>query len=304
MTYQEWLKNAIIALSQYQTAKLDAYLLLSYVTKRDRAALLAFDDTQLSEQEISQLTALLQRRCTGEPMAYILGEKEFWSMPLKVSEHTLIPRPDTEILVEQALTIARAEIVQFNPKQYKILDLGTGTGAIALALAKELQEIAKQHGCELTIIGVDQNADIIALANQNKQLNHLEFVQFQVSHWFSNIAPEADFNLIVSNPPYIADNDPHLQQGDVRFEPRTALVAAQQGFADIYHIIEQAPDYLISGGWLLFEHGWQQAQQIRHYFEQQHWLAIQTNVDYAQHERITFAQYSQNGENQPHKSIK
>ena len=286
MNYKEWLAQAIADLAQKnptENSKIDALVLLQHATGKSRTQILAFDDTEIDEKVRLKLTALLDRRLKGEPIAYILGEKEFWSLPLNVSKGTLIPRPDTEILVEKALQIA-LEKLQENPPHFRILDLGTGTGAIALALASELSSICQKQQISLEIIGVDLMPDVVALAQSNAERNKLN-VQFLQSRWFENITGQ--FDLIVSNPPYIDAQDEHLSQGDVRFEPLSALVANDAGYADLRHIIELAPSYLNSNGALLLEHGWQQGEKVRSIFQENHWEMVETVRDYGDNERVT-----------------
>ena len=286
MNYKEWLAQAISDLAQKnptENSKIDALVLLQHATGKSRTQILAFDDSEIDEEVRLKLTALLDRRLKGEPIAYILGEKEFWSLPLNVSKGTLIPRPDTEILVEKALQIA-LEKLQENPPRFRILDLGTGTGAIALALASELSSICQKQQISLEIIGVDLMPDVIELAQSNAERNKLN-VQFLLSRWFENITGR--FDLIVSNPPYIDAQDEHLSQGDVRFEPLSALVANDAGYADLRHIIELAPSYLNSNGVLLLEHGWQQGEKVRLIFQENHWEMVETVRDYGDNERVT-----------------
>lgn len=286
MNYKEWLAQAIVDLAQKnptENSKIDALVLLQHATGKSRTQILAFDDTEIDEKVRLKLTALLDRRLIGEPIAYILGEKEFWSLPLNVSKSTLIPRPDTEILVEKALQIALDKL-QENPPHFRILDLGTGTGAIALALASELSSIYQKRQISLEIIGVDLMPDVVALAQSNAEKNKLN-VQFLQSRWFENITGQ--FDLIVSNPPYIDAKDEHLHQGDVRFEPLSALVANDAGYADLRHIIELAPSYLNSNGVLLLEHGWQQGEKVRSIFQENHWEMVETVRDYGDNERVT-----------------
>ncbi len=286
MNYKEWLAQAITDLAQKnptENSKIDALVLLQHATGKSRTQILAFDDTEIDEKVRLKLTALLDRRLKGEPIAYILGEKEFWSLPLNVSKGTLIPRPDTEILVEKALQIA-LEKLQKNPPHLRILDLGTGTGAIALALASELSSICQKRQISLEIIGVDLMPDVVALAQFNAERNKLN-VKFLQSRWFENITGK--FDLIVSNPPYIDAQDEHLRQGDVRFEPLSALVANDAGYADLRHIIELAPSYLNSNGVLLLEHGWQQGEKVRSIFQENHWEMVETVRDYGDNERVT-----------------
>ena len=286
MNYKEWLAQAIADLAQKnptENSKIDALVLLQHATGKSRTQILAFDDTEINEKVRLKLTALLDRRLKGEPIAYILGEKEFWSLPLNVSKGTLIPRPDTEILVEKALQIT-LEKLQENPPHFSILDLGTGTGAIALALASELSPICQKRLISLEIIGVDLMPDVVALARANAERNKLN-VKFLQSSWFENIT--GHFDLIVSNPPYIDAQDEHLRQGDVRFEPLSALVANDAGYADLRHIIELAPSYLNSNGALLLEHGWQQGEKVRSIFQENHWEMVETVRDYGDNERVT-----------------
>lgn len=255
-------------------------MLLQAVTKRSKSAIFAFGETELTESETVQLATLLARRVQGEPMAYILGEKEFWSLTLKTSPHTLIPRPDTECLVEQTLNRANKRLK--TQAHLQILDLGTGTGAIALALAHELGE--KAH-----IIGVDFKAEAVALAQENQANLGLHNVAFLQSNWFSALENRS-FDLIVSNPPYIDAEDSHLNEGDVRFEPLTALVADNQGLSDLAHIICHAPAYLNAKGALFLEHGWQQANAVQSLFRENGWVEIQSMQDYGGQDRITKAE--------------
>ncbi len=284
-TYRQWLDFAERTLQEntaqdpFLNPKLDANLLLQAVTQRSKSALFAFSETQLSSTELQQLAALLVRRAKGEPMAYILGEKEFWSLPLAVSRATLIPRPDTERLVEVALEWARQRLT--SQPQLRILDLGTGTGAIALALAHEL-------GSQAEIIGIDKQPEAVSLAEHNRQKLGLKNACFYQSDWFDALKNQ-QFDLIVSNPPYIDAQDENLRQGDVRFEPLSALVAEQQGLADLQKIIEIAPAHLTPQGCLILEHGWQQAPAVQQLFKQYQWLEIQTFQDYGHNDRVTAA---------------
>ena len=292
MTYQQWLADAAQALNQVnptENGKVDALVLLQHATGKSRTQILAFDETEINEKVRLKLTALLDRRLKGEPIAYILGEKEFWSLPLNVSEGTLIPRPDTEILVEKALQIA-LEKLEENPPQFRILDLGTGTGAIALALASELSLICQKKAIQLDVIGVDLMPEVVKLAQSNAEKNQLD-VQFLQSRWFEHV--EGQFDIIVSNPPYIDETDEHLSQGDVRFEPRSALVAGENGLADLRHLIECAPVHLKDNGYLLLEHGWKQGEEVRSIFWQNHWQGVATIRDYGDNERVTLGYWKQ-----------
>ncbi|OCA52326.1 peptide chain release factor N(5)-glutamine methyltransferase [Photorhabdus namnaonensis] len=275
MDYQSWLKQAAIQLSASDSPKRDAEILLGFVTRHARTYLLAFGETQLASAQFSQLEALLARRVKGEPIAYITGEREFWSLPLNVSPATLIPRPDTECLVEKALE-------RLSSTPCRILDLGTGTGAIALAIASERPD------CRIT--GVDINPDAVMLAQGNAEKLKIQNVDFWVSDWFSSLNNQ-QFGMIVSNPPYIDETDPHLSQGDVRFEPDSALIAAKQGIADLNTIIDLSRHFLSPGGWLLLEHGWKQGNVVRSLFSESGYQQVATFQDYGGNERITLGQW-------------
>jgi len=271
MDFQAWLRAAASELSTSESPRRDAEILLEHVTGKARTYLLAFGETQLTPEQEAQLAALLARRKTGEPVAHLTGEREFWSLPLYVSAATLIPRPDTECLVEQALA-------RLPDGPCRILDLGTGTGAIALALASERPD------CQVT--AVDVMPDAVALAQRNLARLGFSNVQINQSSWFSALAQHA-FEMIVSNPPYIDEHDPHLSQGDVRFEPLTALVAANDGLADIEHIITTAREHLVPGGWLLLEHGWTQGAAVHALFSAAGYASVETCRDYGGNERLT-----------------
>ena len=271
MDYQHWLREAIAQLQNSESPRRDAEILLETVTGKGRTFILAFGETQLTAAQLEQLNALVARRKRGEPVAHLTGVREFWSLPLFVSPATLIPRPDTECLVEQALARLPASAC-------RIVDLGTGTGAIALALASERPD------CDVT--AVDRMPDAVALAIRNTQHLGINNVRVLQSDWFSALQGQ-QFDMIVSNPPYIDEQDPHLAQGDVRFEPLTALVAGASGLADIVHIIEQSKHMLTPGGYLLLEHGWQQGQAVRDAFTRSGYQAVETCRDYGGNERIT-----------------
>ncbi|MGE9552230.1 peptide chain release factor N(5)-glutamine methyltransferase [Erwinia amylovora] len=273
MEIRQWLRAATLTLAGSESPKRDAEILLEFVTGKSRSWLIAFDDSLLSGEQLQRLAPLLARRTSGEPVAYLTGEREFWSLPLAVSPDTLIPRPDTELLVEQAL--------KHLPAAAKVLDLGTGTGAIALALASERPD------CQVT--GVDRIPAAVELAQRNAQRLAITNATFRLSNWFSALAGE-QFALIVSNPPYIDQADEHLSQGDVRFEPESALVAADHGLADIKIIAAAAGQSLLPGGWLLLEHGWQQAEQVRTILRENRFSSVATCQDYGGNDRVTYAQ--------------
>jgi len=271
MDFQHWLRVAIGELSESESPRRDAEILLEHVTGKARTFILAFGETALTADQHAQLSDLLSRRKAGEPVAHLTGEREFWSLPLYVSAATLIPRPDTECLVEHALARLPATAC-------RILDLGTGTGAIALALASERPD------CQVT--AVDVMPDAVALALRNVARLGFNNVKIQQSSWFDALVGQ-QFDMIVSNPPYIDERDPHLSQGDVRFEPLTALVAAEEGLADIAHIVTVSRQYLTAGGWLLIEHGWTQAEAVRALFTQAGYERVETCQDYGGNDRLT-----------------
>lgn len=257
-----------------ETPRLDAELLLSQVTGWSRTSFRAWPERDVSAEQVQRFRQLLARRVAGEPVAHLLGEQDFWSLTLRVTPATLIPRADTECLVEAALSLPL-------PERAEVLDLGTGTGAIALALASEHPAWRVQ--------GSDAMPGAVELARDNAARLNLPVTVHQ-SHWFDGI-PAARFDLIVSNPPYIAADDHHLQQGDVRFEPATALVAGVDGLDDLRQIIAQAPDWLKHGGWLLVEHGYDQADAVQGLFQQAGFTAVECRQDYGRQDRLTLGQW-------------
>lgn len=259
-----------------ESAKLDVELLLAHCLNKDRTYLFTWYDKLVSEEEERAFNVLLSRRLRGEPIAYILGRQEFWDLNLNTAHHTLIPRADTETLIEWVL-----ELRDQLPSQAKVIDLGTGTGAIALALANEFPNWQLQ--------GVDLVPEAVELAKGNAKLNRLERVQFFQSSWFDQVEIKVGdgFDLIVSNPPYIDPLDEHLSQGDVRFEPKSALVAENKGLADLELIAQQARDYLVNGGWLLMEHGYDQKQAVQDILMNLGYQQVSTRIDLGGNPRIT-----------------
>ncbi|EDM46199.1 peptide chain release factor N(5)-glutamine methyltransferase [Marinobacter algicola] len=253
-----------------ETPRLDAELLLGFVTGWSRTTFRAWPERELDATLIARFSTLVEQRCEGHPVAHLLGEQEFWSLPLKVNPSTLIPRPDTECLVEAALALDL-------PANASVLDLGTGTGAIALALASE-RSGWQVSACDAILAAVD-------LAIDNAARLGLP-VTVQQSNWFSDLPP-AVFDLIVSNPPYIAGDDVHLGQGDVRFEPASALVAGRDGLDDIRLIVAEAPDWLVGGGWLILEHGYEQGAAVRRLLIEAGFASVETGQDYGQRDRFT-----------------
>lgn len=252
------------------SARLDAELLLCHVLSKPRSYLFTWPERVLDPTDAAQFKALLTRRIAGEPVAHLTGTREFWTLQLEVSPDTLIPRPDTETLVEAAL----ATLPDGN---YRVADLGTGTGAIALALASE------RPGWQ--IYATDRVPSAVALASRNRDRHQLANVQVLEGSWCEPL--EGQFDLIVSNPPYIDEKDPHLSQGDVRFEPASALVAPDQGLADIRLIASQSRDKLVKGGWLILEHGFTQAQAVSDILARLGYVNIETLHDLGGRPRVT-----------------
>ena len=271
MQIQQARAHIMATLAFGESPRADADALLCHLLDCRRSYLMTWPERELDADQQATLQAWLDRRLAGEPIAHLIGEREFWSLPLKVSPATLIPRPDTEVLVEQALARLPAG-------PCALLDLGTGTGAIALALKSERPDA--------DVWAVDRMPDAAALARANSAALGLP-VTVRDGSWFEPLSGAPRFAMIVSNPPYIDGADPHLDQGDVRFEPRSALVADEQGLADIRLIVAGAPAHLCPGGWLLLEHGWEQGAAVRQLLLQQGYCQVETVRDYGDNERVT-----------------
>ncbi|MFQ2061752.1 peptide chain release factor N(5)-glutamine methyltransferase [Aeromonas veronii] len=276
MQIQQARAHIMTVLAGGESPRADADVLLCHLLDCRRSYLMTWPERELDAAQQATLQGWLARRLNGEPIAHLVGEREFWSLPLKVSPATLIPRPDTEVLVEQALT-------RIPQGPCAVLDLGTGTGAIALALKSERPEI--------DVWAVDRMADAAALARENSAALGLP-IEVRDGSWFEPLGePDRDntprFAVIVSNPPYIDGADPHLEQGDVRFEPRSALVADDAGLADIRHIVAHAPAYLLTDGWLLLEHGWDQGEAVRQLLRDGGYREVATVRDYGDNDRVT-----------------
>lgn len=254
------------------TARIEVQMLLQQVLGVSRAYLLAHPEQILNEAQAVTYRTLLQRRLHGEPLAHILGEREFFGLNFSITPATLIPRPDTELLVELAL--------QCIPQRgaFRVLDLGTGSGAIALAIAHARPDIE--------VTAVDASSGALGVARENVRRLNISNTRLLRSDWFSALAG-ARFDLIVSNPPYIAEGDVHLEQGDLRFEPRTALVSGTDGLDDIRHIVAQAKNHLNPGGWLLFEHGYDQAGQAQVLLDMAEFIEVFSACDLAGIERVS-----------------
>ena len=259
-------------------ARHEAEQLLLHVLGRDRAWLFAHGDDPLPASGAATLDAWLARRASGEPLAYLLGRRGFWTLDLQVSPATLIPRPETERLVELALERLPDD------RPLRVADLGTGSGAIALALASE-RPLAQA-------VATDLSGDALRVAQANAEANRIANVAFRQGSWLTPLAGE-HFDLIASNPPYIADGDPHLVQGDLRYEPPAALSSGADGLDAIREIVAMAPAYLLPGGWLLLEHGWNQGEAIRALLLAAGFVDVATETDIEQRDRVTLGRVTE-----------
>ena len=273
---EQVIQHALDALSGVSDSpKLDVELLLCHQLQCNRTYLFTWPEKILSTADIIGFRELFQQRQNGLPIAHILGEREFWGLNLKVTADTLIPRPDTETLVEQALQLLGEY------QKPKILDLGTGTGAIALALKSEF--------AQSEVTAIDFSAKALAIAKENSQILQLPITCIE-SAWFQALPTEAKFDLIVSNPPYIEENDPHLTQGDVRFEPITALTSGKDGLEDIRLIAKGATKHLSTNGWLVIEHGYNQALAVQQILQENGFSQVASRKDYGNNDRVTYGQ--------------
>lgn len=271
------LAQALVHASAQAVDRLDAQLLMLKVLMREqteRAWLIAHDDQLLTPNQWREFEQLLLSRSQGQPLAYLVGEKEFFGLTLNVSAHVLIPRPDTETLVEWALNTVKFSCLQAPT----VVDLGTGSGAVALAI--------KANAQHAQVTALDLNPEALALARLNGQRLQLD-VHWMESNWLQGIqGPQTrGFDLVVSNPPYIEDGDPHMAQ--LLFEPVSALTAGADGLSDIRTIIQQAPSHLNTDGWLLLEHGWNQANAVAQLLRQQGFTDVQSRTDLGGNTRCT-----------------
>lgn len=272
----------------FSTARIEVQCLLQSVLNVNRAYLLTHPERVLNADEVTRYQALCERRMLGEPVAYLLGVREFYGLDFKVTPATLIPRPDTELLVELALQKVPSSSTGFAPLPllagkagrgiFRVLDMGTGSGAIALSIAHERPDV---H-----VVAVDASEAALAVATENAQCLGIDYVRFLHSDWFSKLSGEC-FDLIVSNPPYIEADDEHLSQGDVRFEPMSALASGSDGLDDIRRILKDAKAHLYAGGWLMFEHGYNQAERVRQLLQQHGYREVASLLDLAGIERVT-----------------
>ena len=273
-TYQDIINESIDLLSHLDNPKFEAESLLAFVLQCNRSRIIAFPEKTLQPHEHQRYLALVSQRQSGVPYAYLVGEKEFYDLTLKVSPATLIPRADTELLVDTALSKMAPQM------QYSVIDMGTGSGAIALTI--------KKHRPLANVTAVDQSLDALLVAKDNAETLHLD-VNFIQSDWFNNVA-DCEFDFIVSNPPYIEHNDAHLIGDGVRYEPITALVADDDGYSDLFQLIDQSFGLLKQKGWLMMEHGFEQGAQLRAQFEKKGYRNVETLKDLGGNDRITIGQ--------------
>jgi release factor glutamine methyltransferase len=262
-----------LQLIESSSPRLDVEILLMHALGKNRFFIYAWGEYELKPFEITKFKELFKERLRGKPIAYLIGKREFWSMPFLVNEHTLIPRPETELLVEVALN--------YLPKNGVVFDMGTGSGCIALAIKKERPD------CR--VIGIDKSLNSLNIAKQNAQHLNLE-IEWIESDWFSKVEIKAD--IIVSNPPYIAINDRHLMQGDVRFEPQSALVSGKDGLDDLIYLIDKSRNFLNPKGWLFLEHGFDQGFVINSLLKTACYTKIKTHQDSNGQDRVSGGQIS------------
>ena len=273
-TIKTLLAHAANTLSNHSdTPLLDAEVLLGFVLGKPRTYLRAWCDNTLTDQQQAAFAALITQRQQGTPIAYLTGTREFWSRDFRVTSDVLIPRPDTELLIELSL-----ELIPKN-QAVNLIDLGTGSGIIAVTLA------AERPNAHVT--AVDASLAALEVAKHNARYHQLTNIEFYQSDWFSNV-PESLFDLVISNPPYIDPDDEHLQQGDVRFEPQSALIADNQGLSDIQIIADKARSYLTPQGHLLIEHGYNQAPQVQAIFNAMAYDKVQSYRDLSGQPRVTY----------------
>ena len=259
--------------------RVDAKRLLSHILRREPAYFVAFGDQVLGQAEENQYRQWLARRKHGEPIAYLTGRQGFWSLDLVVGPSVLIPRPETEVLVEAALRMMPAA-------RARVLDLGTGSGAVALALAKERPQ--------WEVVATDFSEAALEIARANRDRLGLKRVKILQGSWYEPFSEEARFDLVISNPPYVAEGDPHLARGDLRFEPRSALVSGADGLDDLRRIVRGAPARLRCAGALLMEHGFDQSEAVIGLFRRAGFSDVQALKDDAGHFRAVFGVVIQN----------
>lgn len=278
MNFRSWLNLAALKLNNVPNPHLEAEILLSFVTKKSRSWILTFDKTIISKKMIKKLNFLIYRRYFREPIAYLIGKKYFWSLCFEVNKYTFIPRFDSELIIEKALSF-------LSKKCLNILDLGTGCGNLALSLAYERKDCF--------IIGIDNNKKAIYLAEKNAKNLKIKNIKFIYSNWFEKLKNNK-FDMIISNPPYIdIQEKSHLMQ-DVKFEPYSSLFAYDKGLENIKYIIKKSNKYLNKNGYLLFEHGSLQGKEVRKIFKKNFFTKIQTFSDLSGYGRVSIAKINLN----------
>jgi len=281
MNVSQWLKNASLELAEFDSARLDADLLLCHVLQCERATLYAWPEKNLSAAQLSELGALLDKRKLGHPVAYLTEHHEFWSLEFDINEHVLVPRPETELIV--GLALQAMPIDDSNP----ILDAGTGSGIIATAVMHEWQsDGANNDSATQRIIASDTSSTALALARRNAHKHVPGCISFVRSNWLDAFADDT-LGMIISNPPYIAGNDSHLSSKTLQFEPKAALVSGADGLDAIRTLVNDACRAGISGCYLLLEHGATQADEVCALMHQANYTNIQTHDDFAGLNRVS-----------------
>ncbi|NKB62092.1 MAG: peptide chain release factor N(5)-glutamine methyltransferase [Gammaproteobacteria bacterium] len=280
MTIDQLLSWSRVKLGNSDSPLVDATALLCSVSGKSKAFLYSHGEEILSDAIILEFKSLVDQRERGKPIAYLTGSREFWSLDLTINPNVLIPRHDTELVVETVLAVSQDFDETILPR---LLDLGSGSGAIALAVAVEL--------LQYEVVGIDLSLDAVELAELNRARLGINNVRFLQGHWFDPLGSSGDgknrFHIIVSNPPYIPKGDVHLDQGDVRFEPTMALVADENGFGDLKKIIKDSSDFLVPGGWIILEHGFKQGEKVRRILLEKGFQRVETHLDLGGNDRVT-----------------
>jgi release factor glutamine methyltransferase len=279
MTIADLLRQAAATLSDSDSARLDVELLLAQVLGKSREFLYTWPEYMPTASDIERFRQLCARRASGYPIAYLLGRREFWTLDLRVTPDVLIPRPDTELLVSVTLALLPGAVAT-------VADLGTGSGAIALSLASE-RPLWRVLAC-------DSSRAALAVARLNGSDTGINNVTYHEGEWCNALVKNKKLDAIIANPPYIAEDDPHLQLDGLRFEPRQALVASDKGFSDLRCIIDQSPDYLRPGAWLILEHGNDQGAEVRNMLIGRRFVDVETRLDLAGRERVSLGRWSPN----------
>jgi len=280
LTVAQWLKHAALELNAHNSARLEADLILCHVLHWDRTALYAHPEQPLDGNQLTSLNTLLQRRLQGEPIAYLVEQREFWSLPFHVNKNVLVPRPETELMVELAINFLKQ---QQPDKTCSVVDAGTGSGAIAVALSVVWTRLSRYP---LNITASDQSQAALDVARQNGQTHCPDTIQFVHSDWFAAFEDDS-FDLVLSNPPYLSEQDPHLDGNNLAFEPLDALVSGDDGLDAIRTIVSQAIDAGKPGAWVVLEHGATQAAQVTQLMQAAGYTQVQTHQDLAGLDRIT-----------------